>query len=133
MNSQKPRRRPSAAAPGSASTQVIKINGERDKCLDHFPRYVGVRLRQIQGDALDVKIFHLRVFAVTADEVAGTSPAQDLVLDLVLEPPQQIDTFLPVWPGAVVAEPASNLALRFGAVVERELVPEDVENNRVGA
>src|SRR5215510_5333081 len=31
MNSQKPRRRrPSAAAPGSASTQVIKIIGERD-------------------------------------------------------------------------------------------------------
>ena len=81
MNSQKPRRRrPSAAAPGSGSTQVIKINGERDKCLDHLPRYVGVRLYQILCLALDVEISHRRVLAVTADKVAGSSPALDLVL-----------------------------------------------------
>src|SRR5262249_32135974 len=85
-----PERRPSAAAPGSASTQVIKINGEHDKCRDPLLKYVGVRLREIPGHALDVKIFHRRVLAVTADEVAGSSPALDLALDLVLEPTQQI-------------------------------------------
>jgi hypothetical protein len=64
---------------------------------------------------------------VTANEVAGSLAAQ-IALGLVLEAAQQVDPCLLVRPEAVVAQPSPDLALCLGAVVEPELVREDIKD-----
>jgi hypothetical protein len=87
----------------AVSTQVIQVDSERDKCPDRRRRHVAVGLAEVLDHALDGKVLHRRIPAVTAGEETRPCATVDLALDLVLEAAQQVHALLPVGSAAVIA------------------------------